>query len=72
MLKKPYLKVQNLQFGFFPKIHPYWWDHPSLRMVTMMKIVAKTFDWEIFLCDSSPRSKCAQGVNLVVQKEVEQ
>ena len=42
MLKKPYLKVQNLQykfldwklppppFGTFPKIHPFWRRHPSL------------------------------------------
>ena len=33
-LKKPGLKVRNLQqkknFGTFPKIHPFWWRHPSV------------------------------------------
>ena len=60
MLKKPYLKVQNLQykfldwkwppppFGTFPKIHPFWRCHPSLTWSSCAEFLAHPMSpyWE--------------------------
>ena len=73
MPKKPYLKVQILQyeflywkcppppFGNFPKIHPFWWGHPSLRVLIYHNMICIHFVqcWRIIFyfhamcCESS-------------------
>ena len=44
---------RNLQYDF-PKIHPFWWGHPSLSSVTLLLGVFQdsTFDLDLYCGDA--------------------